>query len=123
MAIVSIVAGSRIARGEETGDTANADRPSIAHAAQRINSDDLARRVTIRRDAFGIAHIEGETDASVLFGFAYVQAEDFFWQVEDTYILALGRYAEVHGPRGLNSDLLNRAFEVVPRSKADFAGL
>src|SRR5690606_29098670 len=44
-----------------------------------------------------------------------------FWQVEDNYILALGRYSEIHGPTGLNSDFLNRAFEVVSRSQDDFA--
>ena len=27
---------------------------------------------------------------SVLFGFAYAQAEDYFWQIEDTYILRSG---------------------------------
>ena len=60
-------------------------------------------------------HVVGKTDASTFFGYAYAQAEDYFWQVEDAYILALGRYSEVHGPRGYNSDLLNRAFEIVPR--------
>lgn len=83
----------------------------------------LAQRVTIHRDAYGVPHIFGEDDESVTFGFGYAQAEDFFAQVEDVYILALGRYSEVHGPRGLNSDLLNRAFEIVPRSKRDFATL
>ncbi len=84
---------------------------------------DLAARVTIHRDAYGVPHIIGETDEATLFGFGYAQAEDYFWQVEDSYLLALGRYSEAHGPRGLNSDLLNRAFEIVPRSEQDFAGL
>lgn len=83
----------------------------------------LARQVTIHRDERGVAHVFGKTDESTIFGFGYTQAEDFFWQVEDSYILALGRYAEVHGPKGLNSDLLNRAFEIVPRSRRDFAVL
>ena len=83
----------------------------------------MAQSVTIRRDAYGVPHIEGPTDASVVFGFAYAQAEDYFWQIEDTYLLCLGRYAEAHGPSGLNSDLLSRAFEIVPRSRADFPGL
>ena len=37
--------------------------------------------------------------------------------------LALGRYSEVHGAKGLNSDKLNRAFEIVPRSRRDYAAL
>ena len=83
----------------------------------------LAAKVTIHRDQYGVPHIFGRTDESTFFGFGYAQAEDFFWQVEDAYILALGRYAEVHGPRGVNSDLLNRAFEIVPRSRRDYAAL
>lgn len=86
-------------------------------------ADELRQRVTIHRDSYGLAHIVGEDDESTVFGFGYVQAEDFFWQVEDVYILALGRYSEAHGPQGINSDLLNRAFEIVPRSQRDFAAL
>ena len=92
-------------------------------ASPAIDAEVLARQVTIHRDQYGVPHIFGENDESVTFGFGYAQAEDYFWQVEDVYILALGRYAEVHGPRGLNSDLLNRAFEIVPRSRLDFAAL
>jgi acyl-homoserine lactone acylase PvdQ len=83
----------------------------------------IARQVTIHRDSWGVPHIFGKTDESTLFGYGFAQAEDFFWQVEDSYILALGRYAEVHGPQGLNSDRLNRAFEIVPRSRRDFAAI
>jgi acyl-homoserine-lactone acylase len=86
-------------------------------------AEQLSGRVMIYRDDFGLAHIFGDDDESTVFGFGYVQAEDFFWQVEDVYILALGKYSEVHGPQGLNSDLLNRAFEIVPRSKRDFPAL
>jgi len=88
-----------------------------------VDADLLAKEVTIHRDEYGVPHVLGRSDESVIFGYGYAQAEDFFWQVEDVYILALGRYAEVYGPRGLNSDLLNRAFEIVPRSRRDFAAL
>ena len=88
-----------------------------------VNASELARQATIRRDDWGVPHIAGPTDESVVFAFAYAQAEDFFWQVEDTYILGLGRYAEAHGPRGLNSDLLNRAFEIVSRSEREYEAL
>jgi len=97
-----------------------------AHAAldpSSLDSEQLAQRVTIHRDSYGVPHIFGRDDESTIFGFGYAQAEDFFWQVEDVYILALGRYAEVHGPKGVNSDLLNRAFEIVPRSQRDYAAL
>jgi acyl-homoserine-lactone acylase len=88
-----------------------------------VDAAALAERVTIYRDEFGVPHVFGADDEATIFGFGYVQAEDFFWQVEDAYILALGRYSEAHGPQGLNSDMLNRAFEIVPRSERDFAAL
>jgi acyl-homoserine lactone acylase PvdQ len=63
--------------------------------------------VTIYRDAYGVAHVYGRTDADAAFGFAYVQAEDNFWQVEENYIRALGRAAEVDGERGPPAPSLN----------------
>ncbi len=67
--------------------------PSRLPAAQELSSADvekLAKSVTIQRDEWGVPHISGPTDAATAFGLAYAQAEDFFWQVEDTYIQALG---------------------------------
>ncbi|HEV3340171.1 MAG TPA: penicillin acylase family protein, partial [Pirellulales bacterium] len=83
----------------------------------------LAQQVVIYRDGFGVPHIDAASDEAAVFGFAYAQAEDYFWQVEDNYLLSLGRYAEAHGASGLNSDLLNRAFEIVPTAEADYKTL
>ncbi len=83
----------------------------------------LASQVTIHRDEWGVPHIDGPTDASVAFGFAYAQAEDYFWQVEDTYVASVGRYAELYGEKGLEKDLLNHAFEIARSAQADFAQL
>lgn len=85
--------------------------------------DELAPQVTIHRDQWGVPHIEGPTDASVSFGFAYAQAQDYFWQIEDTYIGAVGRYAEVYGEPGVDKDLLNHSFEIAKGAQSDFAKL
>src|SRR5262249_27014143 len=58
-----------------------------------VDAEALAKSATIHRDDYGTPHIEGPTDESVVFAFAYAQAEDYFWQLEDNYILALGRYS------------------------------
>lgn len=118
LALVGFTAIS--ARAEKPDEIARIERSTKRPV---IDSEKLARSVTIYRDSYGVPHITGPTDESVLFGFAYAQAEDYFWQIEDSYILGLGRYSEVHGAKGLNSDLLNRAFEIVERSKMDFAKL
>jgi len=96
---------------------------SVAADESTADTAILSKQVRIHRDQYGVPHIFGRNDESTIFGFGYAQAEDFFWQVEDVYILALGRYSEVHGPKGVNSDLLNRAFEIVPRSRRDYAAL
>ena len=75
-------------------------------------AESLARSVTIYRDTHGVPHVFGRTDASTVFGFAYAQAEDNFWRVEENFILALGRASEVYGERGLDEDRLNRTLEI-----------
>jgi acyl-homoserine lactone acylase PvdQ len=80
----------------------------VSAGPSRLSTDDLAARVTIYRDTYGIPHVFGETDASAMFGFAYAQAEDNFWRLEDNYIRAVGRRAEVEGEQGLVSDRRNR---------------
>ncbi len=88
-----------------------------------IDVEAMANSVTIYRDAYGSPHIDGPTDESVVFGFAYCQAEDYFWQLEDSYIMGMGRYAEIYGESGLKNDMVNRAFEIPRRSREDVAKL
>src|SRR5687768_4067805 len=92
-----------------------------APGARDSPTDDLAARVMIYRDTYGIPHVFGETDASTMFGFAYAQAEDNFWRIEDNYIRSLGRRAEVEGERGLVSDRRNRTLEIPRLARAEYA--
>lgn len=69
-----------------------------------------AQNVTIIRDNWGIPHIYGKTDADAVFGMLYAQCEDDFLRVEDNYIVALGRKAEVDGENLLCQDLRARLF-------------
>lgn len=86
-------------------------------------ADALAQSVTIYRDTFGVPHIFGKTDAAVIFGLAYAQCQDNFWQLETDYINALGRAAELDGEKGLARDLAYRAFEIEKLSKAEYGRL
>jgi acyl-homoserine lactone acylase PvdQ len=81
----------------------------------------LANSVTIIRDRYGVPHIYGPTDASVVFGLAYAQAEDNFEQLEYNVLRALGRAAELHGDRELSDDLLARAFEIPRLAQEEYA--
>lgn len=97
--------------------------PALAAESLTPSADQLAQSVTIHRDEWSVPHIEGPTDESVVFGFGYAQAEDYFWQIEDSYMLGLGRYAELYGEKGLKSDMINRAFEIPQTSQRDYEKL
>jgi acyl-homoserine-lactone acylase len=88
--------------------------------AALANPAQVAKSVTIYRDTYGVPHVYGPTDASCVFGYAYAQAEDNFWQIEDSYIRALGRASEVYGERTLADDRLVRALEIPKLSQAEY---
>jgi acyl-homoserine-lactone acylase len=67
-----------------------------------------AANVLIKRDKWGIPHIEGKTDADAVFGLIYAQCEDDFERIERNYIEKLGRNAELDGEISLYGDLFNR---------------
>src|ERR1700742_137550 len=100
--------------------TAPAALPAVKPADDQARLEKIAHSVTIYRDSYGVPHIYGPTDASCAFGFAYAQAEDNFWQVEDSYIRSLGRASEVYGPRTLADDMLNRALEIPRLAQTEY---
>lgn len=93
---------------------------SAKTTAAEAKAEKIARSVTIYRDSYGVPHIYGPTDASCVFGYIYAQAEDNFWQIEDTFIRSLGRASEVYGDRTLADDMLNRALEIPRLAKAEY---
>jgi acyl-homoserine-lactone acylase len=99
----------------QSSDAAGPDPVVLARAAE------TAKSVTIYRDAYGVPHIYGPTDTACMFGFIYAQAEDNFWQIEDGYIRALGRAAEVYGEVELPNDLINRALDITHYAKQEHA--
>src|SRR3954468_3812836 len=85
---------------------------SEPHSAPGLDAATLSRSVTIYRDRYGVPHIDGPTDESVIFGFAYCQAEDYLWQIEESYVAGLGRGSELNGESAYKADWNNRLFEV-----------
>lgn len=83
---------------------------SASASAERARWKAEAARVTITRDTWGIAHVQGETDADAVFGAIYAQAEDDFSRIEANYLTALGRTAEAEGETALWADLRQQLF-------------
>ena len=80
-----------------------------------------AQNVTIIRDDFGVPHIYGKTDADAVFGLLYAQSEDDFNRVEQNYIWATGRLAEVEGEGALYSDLRARLYMTTAEAQQAYA--
>ena len=110
--------------GISCGKQENEWKDSMARAEK------MARSVTIHRDAYGVPHIYGPTDASVVFGYMVARAEDEFFRLEQNYLIALGKSAEVYGPKGnihtpyfgggLTWDIVIRASENEKLSKLEY---
>ena len=79
-----------------------------------------AENITIIRDDFGVPHIYGKTDADAVFGLLYAQCEDDFNRVEQNYIWATGRLAEVEGEDALYSDLRAKMFMTEEEAEANY---
>ena len=84
-------------------------------ASQPVNPDvakfqQRAQGITIIRDDWGVPHIYGKTDADVVFGLMYAQAEDDFNRVETNFINAQGRLAEAEGEKEIWRDLRMKLF-------------
>jgi penicillin amidase len=87
------------------------------------NTEKLADSVTIYRDTYGVPHVYGKTDASVVFGLMYAQAEDNFWQLEEDHINKLGRASEIYGQSRLVADLMTRLFETNKQAQEEYKRL
>jgi acyl-homoserine lactone acylase PvdQ len=88
----------------------------VALSAQPASKTEMARwrkqadSITIVRDHWGIAHVDGKTDADAVFGMIYAQAEDDFHRIEVNYLTSLGRAAEAEGESKIIQDLRMKLF-------------
>jgi acyl-homoserine-lactone acylase len=109
---------------------------AVALPARPSRPDDsvppLARQVTIYRDQFGIPHVHGKSDAATAFGFGYAQSEDYFVRLEDNFIRAAGRRAEVLGKSvvaeflgesAVAEDRMNRLLEIPKIAQEEYRRL
>jgi penicillin amidase len=64
--------------------------------------------VTIRRDQYGVPHIDANSEADAVFALGFCQGQDRAGQLEFLWRVARGRLAEWVGSEGLNADRLSR---------------
>ena len=63
-----------------------------------------AYRAEITRDAYGVPHIHGKTDADTAFGIAWAHSEDDFSTLQDVVAMTRGRFGAIAGPDGAGVD-------------------
>lgn len=98
---------------------------SCTPAADRelLRLESMADSVTIIRDTYGVPHVYGPTDASVVFGLMYARAEDQFSMIEQYYAESIGRLAELLGEEHLVYDLLVRSLEIEGHAREEYQHL
>jgi penicillin amidase len=79
--------------------------------------------VIVRRDAWGVAHVEATCEADAWFGQGFVAAEDRLWQMEFDRRSALGTWAEVAGPPAVGADVLARRLDLRRAAKIDLEAM
>jgi len=95
--------------------------PAVAQQEEALSRWEAeAAEVTIHRDTWGVPHIFGPTDASVMFGAAYARAEDQLLEDEPFFLAALGRSAELSGEAALDGDRLRRASRPEARARREY---
>jgi acyl-homoserine-lactone acylase len=84
---------------------------TTSFTAEEVSAwESRADSVTVVRDEWGIPHIYGKTDADVVFGMLYAQAEDDFNRIEVNFLNAMGRLAEAEGESEIYRDLRMKLF-------------
>src|SRR5688572_3910164 len=93
----------------------------VSGPASLAGQEPVEPAAIVHRDAWGVPHVFGPTDTSVLFAAAWVQAEEDWPLVERNFVRASGRGAELVGEEALLDDYLSRALEIPRLSREEYA--
>ena len=91
-----------------------------------IELQGLEGRVRVRRDRWGVPHIEAERREDLYFAQGFCHAQDRLWQMDFYRRVVRGRVSEMAGPEGLPVDRLLRTLgirRVAEREEATLAPL
>jgi len=72
-------------------------------------------QVTIKRDKWGVPHIEGKRDSDTAFGFAFAQAEDHYKIIEDAMYFYRGSQSAKNGYESIPLDYLVKLLQIRPQ--------
>jgi penicillin G amidase len=76
----------------------------------------LSADVTVKRDNWGVPHIEAEAEEDAYFALGYVMGQDRLFQMELLRRIANGELAEILGGKLVPVDALIRSFQLRPKA-------
>ena len=88
-----------------------------------IELQGLAGRVRVRRDRWGVPHIEAEERGDLYFAQGFCHAQDRLWQMDFYRRAVRGRVAEMAGAEGLPVDRLMRTLGIRRVAEREAAAL
>jgi len=88
-----------------------------------IELDGLEGRVRVRRDRWGVPHIEATDLADIWFAQGFSHAQDRLWQMDFYRRVAAGRVAEIAGAEALPVDRLMRTLGIRRTAEREVASL
>lgn len=89
----------------------------------RIELEGLAAPVSVRRDRWGVPHIEASGRHDLYFAQGFCHAQDRLWQMDFYRRVVEGRVAEMAGAEGLPLDRLMRTLGIRRIARAEEAAL
>ena len=87
-------------------------RRPLPQVTGTIEIAELKGRVRVRRDRWGVPHIEAEAREDLYFAEGYCHAQDRLWQMDFYRRVVEGRVAEMAGEEGLAVDRLMRTLGI-----------
>jgi penicillin G amidase len=98
-------------------------RRPLPKVTGRIEAEGLRDTVQVRRDRWGVPHIDAREHADVYFAQGFCHAQDRLFQIDFYRRAVQGRVAEVAGPDGLPVDRLMRTLGIDRAAEREAAAL
>ena len=116
-ALLIVLVAQVVERGRRRGD-AEAAFPELQG---RLRVEGVGKPLAVLRDARGVPHVDGQSEADVFFGLGFVHAQDRLGQMQWLLRLAQGRSAEWVGEAGIEVDRWARTLDLVGLAEQELA--
>jgi len=93
---------------------------AIQYSKAQVPHNHTYGKATVYLDHYGVSHLYGPTDASVIYASAWVEANANWKLVEQNFLRSIGRASEVFGQKTIGDDYLDRALQIPELSMKEY---